>query len=399
MLSRNTLLIGVMLASAVLAGCQESESSSKSGAASAPQQRPATQVGVITIQSADVELTSELPGRTVSSLEAEIRPQVGGIVEKRLFEEGQTVAAGDLLYQIESSSYESRVEQAQADLESAEATLKSTKQTYDRYRALKQQNNVSQQNLDDAYVAYLSAVAAQKKAKASLNSAKIDLEHTQITAPIDGKIGISRVSVGALVTAAQATVMTTIRATSPMYVDLAQTSVDQLHIRTLLRDANIEQGSQNVTLTLEDGSVYPFEGKVKTREVSVDAQTGSVTIRAQFPNPDGLLLPGMFVRGEITDLRDRQALLVPQQGISRNVKGEAVALVVTPDNKVEQRIVKTERAVGNQWYVTQGITVGDKVIVEGTAKVRVGSDVTSVELKRDAQTGRMVAVNAATSGQ
>ncbi|RDL44313.1 efflux transporter periplasmic adaptor subunit [Marinomonas piezotolerans] len=399
MLSRNTLLIGVMLASAVLAGCQESESSSKSGAASAPQQRPATQVGVITIQSADVELTSELPGRTVSSLEAEIRPQVGGIVEKRLFEEGQTVAAGDLLYQIESSSYESRVEQAQADLESAEATLKSTKQTYDRYRALKQQNNVSQQNLDDAYVAYLSAVAAQKKAKASLNSAKIDLEHTQITAPIDGKIGISRVSVGALVTAAQATVMTTIRATSPMYVDLAQTSVDQLHIRTLLRDANIEQGSQNVTLTLEDGSVYPFEGKVKTREVSVDAQTGSVTIRAQFPNPDGLLLPGMFVRGEIADLRDRQALLVPQQGISRNVKGEAVALVVTPDNKVEQRIVKTERAVGNQWYVTQGITVGDKVIVEGTAKVRVGSDVTSVELKRDAQTGRMVAVNAATSGQ
>ena len=399
MLSRNTLLIGVMLASAVLAGCQESESSSKSGAASAPQQRPATQVGVITIQSADVELTSELPGRTVSSLEAEIRPQVGGIVEKRLFEEGQTVAAGDLLYQIESSSYESRVEQAQADLESAEATLKSTKQTYDRYRALKQQNNVSQQNLDDAYVAYLSAVAAQKKAKASLNSAKIDLEHTQITAPIDGKIGISRVSVGALVTAAQATVMTTVRATSPMYVDLAQTSVDQLHIRTLLRDANIEQGSQNVTLTLEDGSVYPYEGKVKTREVSVDAQTGSVTIRAQFPNPDGLLLPGMFVRGEIADLRDRQALLVPQQGISRNVKGEAVALVVTPDNKVEQRIVKTERAVGNQWYVTQGITVGDKVIVEGTAKVRVGSDVTSVELKRDAQTGRMVAVNAATSGQ
>ncbi len=397
MLSRNTLLTGLVLASAVLAGCQESESSASNSAAG--QQAPKVQVGVVTIQPQDVKLTTELPGRTASSLEAEIRPQVGGIVEKRLFEEGQAVKAGDLLYQIEDSTYESSVEQAQADLESAEATLKSTKQTYDRYLTLKQQNNVSQQNLDDAYVAYLSAVAAQKKAQASLNSAKIDLEHTKITAPIDGKTGISRVSVGALVTAAQSTVMTTIRATDPIYVDLAQTSVDQLHTRTLLAKDSIEQGDQTVSLTLEDGTAYALEGVVKTREVSVDELTGSVTVRAEFPNPDGLLLPGMFVRAQLSDLRDRQALLVPQQGVSRDVKGNAIAYVVTPENKIEQRILTTERAIGNQWYVTDGIAAGDKVVVEGTAKVRAGVEVTTVELKRDAQTGRMVAANAATTGQ
>lgn len=398
MLSRNFLLTGVVLASAILAGCQESENSAAGGNAQA-QQAPKTPVGIITIEKQAVELTSELPGRTKSSLEAEIRPQVGGIVEKRLFEEGQTVAAGDLLYQLDDSIYESNLEQAQADLDSARATLTSTKQTYERYRQLKERNNVSQQNLDDANVAYLSAVASEKRAVASLNSAKIDLKYTQIAAPINGKISISEVTVGALVTAGQATPMTTIRTTDPMYVDLAQTSVEQLRIRNLLSLEHVELGNQNVTLVLEDGSIYPYEGRLKTREVNVDEMTGSVTLRAEFDNPDGLLLPGMFVRGRINDLTDSQAILVPQQGVARDVKGNAFSLVVNAENKVERRFVTTERAVGNQWYITDGIKDGDKVIVEGSMKVRPGADVTTVELKRDPQTGRMVEVNAATTGQ
>lgn len=391
------MITGVVLASAILAGCQESESSA---AASAPaQQAPKTQVGVITIEKQEVKLTSELPGRTKSSLEAEIRPQVGGIVEKRLFEEGQTVSAGDLLYQLDDSVYESNLEQAQADLDSARATLTSTKQTYERYRQLKERNNVSQQNLDDANVAYLSAVADEKRAVAALNSAKIDLAYTKITAPIDGKIGISDVTVGALVTAGQSTAMTTIRATDPMFVDLAQTSVEQLRQRTLLSLDHVSLGDQSVTLTLEDGSEYPYKGRLKTREVNVDEMTGSVTLRAEFDNPDGLLLPGMFVRGQINDLNDSEAILVPQQGVSRDVKGNAIAYVVNADNKVEQRILETERSIGNQWYVTDGIKAGDRVVVQGSLKIRAGAEVNAVELQRDPQTGRIVEANAATTGQ
>lgn len=391
------MITGVVLASAILAGCQESESSA---AASAPaQQAPKTQVGVITIEKQEVKLTSELPGRTKSSLEAEIRPQVGGIVEKRLFEEGQTVSAGDLLYQLDDSVYESNLEQAQADLDSARATLTSTKQTYERYRQLKERNNVSQQNLDDANVAYLSAVADEKRAVAALNSAKIDLAYTKITAPIDGKIGISDVTVGALVTAGQSTAMTTIRAMDPMFVDLAQTSVEQLRQRTLLSLDHVSLGDQSVTLTLEDGSEYPYKGRLKTREVNVDEMTGSVTLRAEFDNPDGLLLPGMFVRGQINDLNDSEAILVPQQGVSRDVKGNAIAYVVNADNKVEQRILETERSIGNQWYVTDGIKAGDRVVVQGSLKIRPGAEVNAVELQRDPQTGRIAEANAATTGQ
>lgn len=398
MLSRNFFLTGVVLASAILAGCQESESSAAGGNGQA-RQMPKTQVGIVTIEQQTVALTSELPGRTKSSLEAEIRPQVGGIVEKRLFEEGQTVSAGDLLYQLDDSVYKSNVEQAQADLDSARATLTSTQQTYDRYRQLKERNNVSQQNLDDAKVAYLSSVAAEKRAVAALNKAKIDLKYTQITAPINGKIGISDVTVGALVTAGQASPMTTIRTTDPMYVDLAQTSVDQLRMRNLLSQDHVSLGNQNVTLVLEDGSIYPYVGKLKTREVNVDERTGSVILRAEFKNPDGLLLPGMFVRGQINDLNDSQGILVPQQGVSRDVKGNAVAYVVNDSNVIEQRILTAERSIGNQWYITEGIQAGDRVVVEGTAKVRPGAEVTTVVMQRDSQTGRMVAVNAKTTDQ
>lgn len=376
----------------LLAGCQE-----EAPQASAATPAPKVQVGIVTIEPQKIDLMTELPGRTTASLVAEIRPQVGGLVKQRLFEEGQTVKAGDILYSLNDSTYVSSYKQAQADLDSANAILTSARQTDERFTELRKQNNVSQSDKDNAHVAYLEAVANQKKAEAALESAKINLEYTKITSPIDGRIGISDVTVGALVTASQTTSMTTVRSLDPIYVDLSQTSLDQLNQRTLLRTEGIELGSNKVSLTLEDGSRYQYEGVLKAREVSVNESTGSVTLRAEFPNPDNLLLPGMFVRGEIHEATHSAALLVPQQGVSRDVKGNPIAYVVTSENLVEKRLLKTQKAIGNQWLISSGINAGDKVVVEGSSKVRSGSEVTTVELTFDTQTGAMIAQNADTT--
>jgi membrane fusion protein (multidrug efflux system) len=372
----------------LLAGCQE-EASKSAAAPSAPK----VQVGVVTIQPQKTDLMTELPGRTTSSLVAEIRPQVGGIVKKRFFEEGQNVKTGDLLYELDDSTYVSSYKQAQADLESANASLKSAQLKKERYTELRKQNNVSQQDLDDAQVAYLEARAKQKGSEAALESSRINLGYTKIKSPIDGRIGISQVTVGALVTGSQATVMTTVRSLDPIFVDLAQTSLDQLKQRNFLTQDDVEKGSNQVSLVLEDGTKYQYEGTLKAREVSVDESTGSVTLRAEFPNPDNLLLPGMFVRGLIHELTHNAALLVPQQGVSRDVKGNPIALVVNKNNVVESRVLKVERAIKNQWLVLDGIKAGDKVIVEGSLKVRAGSEVSTVDMQRDSKTGAIVAVN------
>ena len=254
----------------LLAGCQE-EAPKSAAVPSAPK----TQVGVVVIQPQKTDLMAELPGRTTSSLVAEIRPQVGGIVKKRFFEEGQDVNTGDLLYELDDSTYVSSYKQAQADLESSNASLKSAKLKYERYTQLRKQNNVSQQDLDDAQVAFLEAKAKQKGSEAALESAKINLDYTKIRAPIDGRIGISQVTVGALVTGSQTTVMTTVRSLDPIFVDLAQTSLDQLKQRSFLSLDGVEKGSNKVTLVLEDGTTYQEEGTLKAREVSVDESTGS----------------------------------------------------------------------------------------------------------------------------
>ena len=377
----------------LLAGCQEEKSSQ----AAAPKAAPKVQVGVVVIEPQKADLVAELPGRTAASLVAEIRPQVGGLVKQRLFEEGQVVESGDLLYTLNDSTYVSSYKQAQADLESANAILASALQTDKRFTELRKQNNVSQSDSDDAHVAYLEAVANQKKAEAALESAKINLEYTKITSPINGRIGISAVTVGALVTGSQTTAMTTVRALDPIYVDLSQTSLDQLNQRTLLSQDDVELGSNKVSLTLEDGSTYQYEGVLKAREVSVDESTGSVTLRAEFPNPDNLLLPGMFVRGVIHEATHTAAILVPQQGVSRDVKGNPIALVVKSDDTIETRQLVVDRAIKNYWLVASGIDAGDRVVVEGTSKVRTGSAVTTVELKFDSQTGAMVSQNAATT--
>ncbi|WP_421855747.1 efflux RND transporter periplasmic adaptor subunit [Marinomonas sp.] len=372
----------------LLVGCQEE--APKSAAA---KPAPKVQVGVVTIEPQKTDLIAELPGRTTSSLVAEIRPQVGGIVKKRFFEEGQNVKTGDLLYELDDSTYVSSYKQAQADLESANASLKSAQLKKERYTELRKQNNVSQQDLDDAQVAYLEARAKQKGSEAALENTKINLGYTKIQSPIDGRIGISRVTVGALITGSQATVMTTVRSLDPIFVDLSQTSLDQLKQRTFLAQDDVEKGSNKVSLILEDGTKYQYQGSLKAREVSVDESTGSVTLRAEFPNPDNLLLPGMFVRGLIHELTHNAALLVPQQAVSRDVKGNPIALVVNDKNVVERRILTVERSLGNQWLVLSGINAGEKVIVEGSMKAKPGSEVTTVAMKRDSKTGVIVDAN------
>lgn len=391
MLTKSKYLSSFLLM-ALLAGCQEEVKT-----APAAQSAPKVEVGVVVIESQRVELKTELPGRTAASLVAEIRPQVGGLVNQRLFEEGQDVKAGDVLYSLNDSTYVSSYKQAQADLESANAILASARQTDQRFTELRKQNNVSQSDSDDAHVAYLEAVANQKKAEAALESAKINLEYTKITSPISGRIGISEVTVGALVTGSQTTAMTTVRSLDPIYVDLSQTSLDQLNQRTLLLGDDVEAGSNEVSLTLEDGSLYPYKGVLKAREVSVDESTGSVTLRAEFPNPDNLLLPGMFVRGVIHEATYNAGILVPQKGVLRDVKGHPIAYVVNADNTIEKRMLKTEKAIGNQWLISSGIDAGDKIVVEGSSKVRPGSAVNAVELTFDTQTGSMLEQNEVTT--
>jgi membrane fusion protein (multidrug efflux system) len=376
----------------LLAGCQE-DAKPTSAAKSAPK----VQVGVVVIEPQIVELKTELPGRTAASLVAQIRPQVGGLVKQRLFDEGQDVKAGDVLYSLNDSTYVSSYNQAQADLDSANAILVAARQTDKRFAELRKQNNVSQSDTDNAHVAYLEAVANQKKAEAALESAKINLAYTKITSPIDGRIGISQVTVGALVTGSQTTAMTTVRSLDPIYVDLSQTSLDQLNQRSLLLSDEVDIGSNKVSLTLEDGTTYKYPGVLKAREVSVDESTGSVMLRAEFPNPDNLLLPGMFVRGEIHEATYNSAILVPQKGVSRDVKGNPIAYVVTAENAIEKRVLKTEKAIGNQWLISSGINAGDKIVVEGSSKVRPGSTVSTVELTFDTQTGSMLEQNEATT--
>ncbi|NVK74487.1 MAG: efflux RND transporter periplasmic adaptor subunit [Oceanospirillaceae bacterium] len=373
----------------LLVGCQEESPKSAAG----PSAPPKAQVGVVTIEPQKTDLIAELPGRTTSSLVAEIRPQVGGIVKKRFFEEGQNVKTGDLLYELDDSTYVSSYNQAQADLESANASLKSAQLKKERYTLLRKQNNVSQQDLDDAEVAYLEARAKQKGSEAALENARINLGYTKIKSPIDGRIGISRVTVGALVTGSQATVMTTVRSLDPIFVDLSQTSLDQLKQRNFLAQDDVVKGSNKVSLILEDGTKYQYQGSLKAREVSVDESTGSVTLRAEFPNPDNLLLPGMFVRGLIHELTHNAALLVPQQGVSRDVKGNPIALVVNDKNVVERRVLTVERAIENQWLVLSGIKAGEKVIVEGSMKAKPGNEVITVAMKRDSKTGAIVDAN------
>ncbi|NIF22204.1 efflux RND transporter periplasmic adaptor subunit [Candidatus Pantoea multigeneris] len=340
---------------------------------------PATEVGVVTLKAQPVGLSSQLTGRVTDSMVSDVRPQVDGIILKRLFTEGDEVKAGQVLYQIDPASYQATYDQAVAQWKNAVAIVKSSKLKAERYSALVKENGVSRQDADDADATYQQNLASVAQYKAAVESARINLNYTAVRAPIAGRIGISSVTPGALVSAAQTTALATIRALNPIYVDLTQSSVQLLK----LRKAQTAQHQSNeivpVTVTLEDGSTYQHQGKLELVEVSVDESTGSVTLRAVFPNPEHELLPGMYVRAAVSNGTRQDAILAPQQGITRDAKGNATALVVDKDNKVESRTVVTDQVIGSNWLVDSGLQSGDRLIVQGTAKVQAGMTVKPVE--------------------
>lgn len=362
-------LLGLILLT--LAACQQQDASS--GNTQAPQ---APAVNVVTLSSQTVTLTRSLPARTVALRKAEVRPQVNGIIEKRLFEEGAQVEAGQQLYQIEPALFEANLANARAGLVRARAALKSAEARESRYKNLLADKAISRQEYDDALATFQQSQADIQVQQAAVKTAQTNLGYTEVTAPIAGRIGKSNVTEGALVTAQQAGVMATIHQLDPIYVDIAQPAKELLALRKKIIDRELDQRSApTVKLTLEDGSPYPLEGKLQFAEVDVDPSTGDVVLRAIIPNPDQLLLPGMFVRAEIIEGELDKAILAPQRGISFNRQGQASALVVNNDQQVEARQLELGRAIGDNWLVQSGLESGDRLVVAGLQKVSPGSEV------------------------
>lgn len=360
------------------------------GCKSAPPPRGPAAVGTVTIRAERVVLTKELPGRTSAYLVAEIRPQVSGIIQKRLFEEGSDVKAGSLLYQIDPAPYKAAYDQAAAALAMAESNLPSVRSRAERLKKLAAIRAVGQQDYEDAEAARLRAEASVEASRAAMENARINLDYTPIKSPIPGRVGKSSVTVGALVTAFQPVPLAVVQQLDPIYVDVTQSSADLLRLRRALQSGTLKPGGEaqsRVRLVLEDGTLYPLEGTLQFRDVTVEPSTGSVTLRIVFPNPDQVLLPGMFVRAVVEEGVSEKAILAPQQGVTRDVKGDAVAWVVDKDEKVEQRRLELDRAIGDKWLVTKGLAPGDRVIVEGLQRVRPGTPVQAVPFAEPAKGG------------
>ena len=312
-----------------------------------------------------------MPGRTEAFLVAEIRPQVNGIIEKRLFVEGSDVESGQVLYQIDPAPFEAALASAKANLAKSRANLLATRLKFDRYKGLLEENAVSRQDYDDREAALKQAEADVEYCKAAVKTSQINLDYTRVTAPISGRIGKSSVTDGALVTAYQAQALATIQQLDPIYVDVPQSTSQLLRLRHRLEDGRLNPNGENqrkVKLILEDGSRYPVEGKLQFRDITVDPSTGSVVLRVVVPNPKGVLLPGMFVRAEVQEGVNNQAMLVPQQAVSRDPKGNPTILIVDADEKVQQRRLTLDRAIGDKWVVSSGLSIGDRVVGGGKAE-------------------------------
>jgi membrane fusion protein (multidrug efflux system) len=364
--------IGLMaLALFSLGGCQGGRSSQAAPAA-------VPEVAAVTIETHQVELSTELPGRTSAYLVAEIRPQVNGIIQKRLFQEGSDVKADQLLYQIDPAPFHVALDSAKASLAKARANLASVHLRAERYMQLLADQAVSQQDYDDAAAALEQARAEVEYWRAAVEAARINLSYTRVTAPISGRIGRSSVTEGALVTAYQPMSLTTIQQLDPIYVDVTQSSAELLRLKRNLETGRLSADGKNqkkVRLLLEDGTPYSLEGALQFRDVTVDPATGSFTLRIVVPNPEHLLLPGMFVRAIVQEGMAEDAILVPQQGVTRNPKGEPIALIVDEAGTVQQRMLTLERAIGDQWLVSSGLSRGERLIVEGMLSVRPGDAV------------------------
>ena len=362
--------------SLILAGCNDSQSAINT----APKD---PEVGVVTLAPQSTTLKSELAGRTAAQMVAQIRPQVGGIVQKRAFTEGAMVKAGELLYQIDPASYQSAQASAKATLARAEATASAARLKAKRQADLFAIEAISQQDNEDAQTALQQAEADVASARAALETASINLERTRIVSPIAGRVEASTVTPGALVTANQETALTTVQQLDPIYVDIPQSSLEVLQLRKALSSGALksEGNAARIQLVLEDGSTYAHEGKLQFAGVTVNTTTGAVTLRALVPNPERLLMPGMYVRARLDKGTDPEALLVPQPGIGRDNTGKATALVVNAENKVEQRKVEVSEAIGTNWRVTDGLKAGERVIIEGSGKVRPGQSVRVVDVQ------------------
>ena len=367
-LDRGAAVLGLAI---LLAACN---SGSEGGAP------PPAEVSYVVARVAPAVLTTELPGRTSAVETSEVRPQVSGLVTARLFEEGQLVRQGQPLYRIDAASYQAQVESARAALARTRATVSTSAALSRRYAELVKINAISRQEAEEAVAAAEQARADVAAQTAALRAAEIDLERTLIRAPISGRIGRSTVTVGALVSAAQATELATIQSLNTVYVDITQSSTEMLRLRQQLAAGQLSRAgdSARVRLRLEDGSTYAHEGVLKFAEVTVDPQTGSQVIRAQFPNPQGLLLPGMFVRAEVVEGEKLDAMLVPQRALSRNERGQPVVTLVGADNQLQQRIVTAPRTMGDNWLVTGGLKPGDKIVVEAAQVMMPGVPVKAV---------------------
>jgi membrane fusion protein, multidrug efflux system len=344
----------------------------------APPVAQTPKVQVMTVQLQRQALTTELAGRTQAFMLADIRPQVGGIVQQRLFVEGAEVKAGQALYQIDPAPYKATLAEAQATASKARATLKSAQATATRNAALVKIDAISQQDNEDAQVSLLTAQAELQVAQAGVDTARINLGYTRITSPLSGRIETSTVTPGALLVAAQTTALTTVQQLDPIYVDITQSTTELLRLKRDLASGalqgNSAEGEAPVLLTLDDGSPYNHAGTLKFSGVAVNQGTGTVTLRAVFANPEHLLLPGMYVRAVLELASDDKAILIPQKAVTRSASGVTSVLVVV-NGKVEQRVLTIDRAVGNQWWVSAGLNAGDQVIIEGGQKVRVGAEV------------------------
>ncbi|MDO6477087.1 efflux RND transporter periplasmic adaptor subunit [Alteromonas sp. 1_MG-2023] len=356
----------------------------------------ATAVSAITIAAQTFPITRTLQGRVVAQQTAQVRPQVGGVLEQRLFEEGSFVEKGQLLYQIDDSTYRASVNEAKADLVSAKASVESTRLIDDRYQNLLKIEGISQQDADNAHADYLVAQASLAKAQAALDSANVNLAFTRITAPISGRTGISNVTEGALLTQGQDTALTTIRKLDPIYIDMTETSEGVLERRAMMQREGVTSGSSDVIAMLENNTEYDETGSFTMHEVAVDEATGSITLRATFPNPDGILMSGMFIRTKVTIAVDENAILVPQQAVQFDNKGNAFAWVVS-GNKAVKRSLTLQEASGNKWLTESGVQAGEKLIVEGIDGLQNGADITVTEVTLN-EDGRVAAPKAKNQG-
>ncbi len=379
--SATVTAVGLAAIALTLAACGQ-----KGGAGGGMGMGGPTEVGYIVAQSQPVGLTTELAGRTSAHLVSEVRPQVGGVIKARLFQEGSIVRAGQSLYQIDPATYQATYNSAAAALAQAQAQATAAKLKADRYKALVETGAVSKQDNDDAQAAALQTAAAVAVQKAALDTARINLNYTRVAAPISGRIGKSSVTPGALVTASQATALATVQDLSKIYVDLTQTSAELLKLQAAFNSGKLgRSGSAQVTLKLEDGSTYPIPGRLEFSDVTVDPTTGSVVLRAIFDNPNGVLLPGMYVRAVLDKGVASNGILIPQAAVSRDPKGNAIVQVVDAKGGLAPRPVTAAQTVGDKWLITSGLNVGDKVVVEGLQKVRPGAPVKPVAITAQAQ--------------